>query len=163
MRKPNKREIILGGVLVASVFYTVGLDRQVADKRRLNNKFRTARRLPVDEIRGAAPAARIAPGDRVPGARGSTTASQFEYWNTDPFNRTFAMEEFEAVVGRGDEREELELRGILITQRGAAAMIGNRVCRPGEQIDRYVVAAITRHAVVLRSLIDGTRLRLEVK
>ena len=164
MRKPNKREMILGVVLVTAIFYTIGLDRQVASKRQTNNKYRTAKKLPINNL---AATINTPLGKAVP--RSSNTdrtpmAAEFDQWNTDPFSRPFALEEVRVRRSDGEyqKEEELELKGVMFTKRGGAVMIGDKIYMEGDRIDRYVVVSITRHAVVLKDTVDGSRLRLEV-
>ena len=91
-------------------------------------------------------------------------AAEFDQWNTDPFSRPFALEEVRVRRSDGEyqKEEELELKGVMFTKRGGAVMIGDKIYMEGDRIDRYVVVSITRHAVVLKDTVDGSRLRLEV-
>jgi hypothetical protein len=162
MRKPNKRESIFGVVLVVAVFYTIGLDRQVASKRRTNNKYRTDQRLPIDEPRPSNKMSSGQPRLSATDTGRAVLAAEFEHWDTDPFSRPFALEEIKARQSDGEYKQELELKGVMFTKSGGAVMIGDKVYVEGDHVDRYVVVTITRHAVVLKDMVDGSRLRLEV-
>jgi hypothetical protein len=164
MRKPNKRETILGVVLVVAVFYTIGLDRQVAGKRRANDKYRMEKRQSADQWRSPHKTPAEQPGSRSSGPDRTAMTAEFDQWNTDPFSRPFALEEVLVRKNDGESRkeEELVLKGVMFTERGGAVMIGDKVLMEGDRIDRYVVVTITRHSVVLKDTVDGSRLRLEV-
>ena len=92
------------------------------------------------------------------------TASAPAGWGLDPFDRPF-VERRSAVVEpaapgpRGGGR----LQGIIITPRGAAAMIDGELYRVGERLGPLEIVSIRRSAVVLRHPGDGTTTTLEVK
>lgn len=158
MRKPNKREIILIGLMVGAIGFTMSLDANVKRKKRQNSKLRSQNRAQVSEL--AKTPVKV-PG-YVPGTMKAGTVA--DTWGLDPFDRAFTREvtgENDVPVSVSDGR--IELDGVMIGNRGAAAIINKTVYRVGDTVDRYVVDVITQREVKLRSLVDGTVTRLKVE
>lgn len=182
MRKPTKRETILIGVLVLAGLWTLSLDRGLERKRRANRAARARSRAAVAQLaaqgagRGAPRAAHPGRGARASvawqasssrrpaaGARAMQSALP-SGWGLDPFDRPFAARtspvEEPSLPGVD---ESIRLEGVLITERGAAAMIGGELYREGDRVGPLEIVSIRRDAVVVRHPGDGTTTTLEVK
>jgi hypothetical protein len=168
MRKPNKRESILLVVLSLAAVYTVSLDSKLARKRKLNSELRNEAKQQANqvvELGTTTQKPRLEVFQRAASA-GGVAGSGFQHWNVDPFDRAFTRE---PVIGGnedegdgGHESASMKLHGVMVTRRGAAAMIDREIYKVGDRVRHYVVESITPGGVVLKNVVDGSVLRLEV-
>jgi hypothetical protein len=159
-RRPKKGEIILIGVLVATVLWVLSLDSKVKRARAKNRAAKASAQNPVQAAleavdRTVRPQLQIAAGDLSP------------FWGADPFDRPFTREFDMDELEVGDEVVEkpdaLVLYGVIIGERGATALIDRTVCEVGDTISGYRVEAISKERVLLRRLRDGSTRELTVE
>lgn len=158
-RKPKKSEIILIGVLVATICFVMSLDSKVQRARARNVATQSAAENSVQPSLIAA--------DNPRRRRPRVAASEvLPHWGMDPFDRRFAEgttgADFLTDIDRPDTHE-FYLHGIMIGPDVDSALINGRVLELGDTLAAFWVADISRERVVLRGVSDGEEkvLRLE--
>ncbi len=156
MRKPNRRETILGCVLVGAVFYTLSLDAQLKKKKAANaaaaEMVPQVADLPIAKQR-------VRPRSSVK----HPPLQEASAWGADPFDRGFGRAlgvEMPEMVSGPDIA--LVLKGVAVSANGRTAIVNNDVVKVGDRIATYEVTEIGIDSVVLFNPIDGSTIQLEV-
>jgi hypothetical protein len=157
MRKPNRRETVLGLVLVGVGLYAWHLDR-ATERLRARNRALASPSKTVQAERESA--------ERKIGAAGWTRpAGRRAGWGLDPFDRPFAR--FTGTVDRIPQRANrsaesaFRLQAILWGKGSRVALVDGRVVAEGDSLEGYRVERIEPERVILEGL-HGERKILEM-
>jgi hypothetical protein len=157
-RKPKKREIALIFVLFLAVVYTLSLDAKLKRTKQRNRAASEAVQNPVQIARPPVDKG----GEEWTGVQSAEIAP---YWGLDPFDRPFTKTLEASSEGKETPITEAELRlnGLVLTSRGASALISGQACSTGDTLLYYVVESIMRDRVILRNIFDGSTRTLKVE